>query len=163
MTRFALIGGGWRAEFFARIAQALPERFQLTGAYLRDPLKRGAWHARFGGRMAESIPELMEDKPDFLIVSIARRQNFSMLMELMDLHIPILVETTPAETLEDMTTLYRAAREKNALTWVIPASLSQVERIILAPRALQESKASTAPGNRSAMALKSFFTSSVLK
>ena len=55
MTRFALIGGGWRAEFFARIAQSLPDRFQLTGTYLRDPAKRPAWHARFGGRMADTM------------------------------------------------------------------------------------------------------------
>ena len=118
MTRFALIGGGWRAEFFARIAQALPERFQLTGTYLRDPQKRPAWQERFGGRMAESIPELLEDKPDFLVQSISRRENFAALMGLMDLHIPILVETTPAETLEDMTALYKAAKEKNALIQV---------------------------------------------
>ena len=118
MTRFAMIGGGWRAEFFARIAQALPERFQLTGTYLRDPQKRAAWQARFGGRMAASIPELMEDKPDYLVLSIARHQNFATLMQLMDLNIPILCETIPAETVEDMTTLYKAAQEKGALIQV---------------------------------------------
>ena len=28
--RYAIIGGGWRAEFFRQAARALPDRFELT-------------------------------------------------------------------------------------------------------------------------------------
>ena len=34
--RFGIIGGGWRAEFFTRIVQQVPERFALTGV---DPAR----------------------------------------------------------------------------------------------------------------------------
>lgn len=42
--RIALAGGGWRASFYARVALALPERFELTGSWLHDPNKRAAWY-----------------------------------------------------------------------------------------------------------------------
>ena len=37
--RFGLIGSGWRAEFYIRIAKMLPEQFELTGVLIRDKEK----------------------------------------------------------------------------------------------------------------------------
>ena len=37
---FGIIGGGWRAEFFFRIAQAMPERFRITGCLARTESTR---------------------------------------------------------------------------------------------------------------------------
>lgn len=48
--RFGLVGGGWRAEFFTRVARELPERFQLAGVVQRDFAKAQAFGARWGRR-----------------------------------------------------------------------------------------------------------------
>jgi predicted dehydrogenase len=37
---FGVIGSGWRAEFFLRIARDLPEQFPLAGVVARNPDKR---------------------------------------------------------------------------------------------------------------------------
>ena len=37
MIRFGVVGGGWRSEFYIRIATLLPQRFELTGVYIRNP------------------------------------------------------------------------------------------------------------------------------
>ena len=118
MTRFALIGGGWRGEFFARIANALPEHFQLTATYLRDPAKRPAWQQKFGCRMAESPQDLLTDKPDYLIVSVSKSANPGVLIDMMDLGLPILCETPPATTAEGLVRVYEAAKQKGILLQV---------------------------------------------
>lgn len=33
--RYAIIGSGWRALFYIRIAKALPEQFEVTGILVR--------------------------------------------------------------------------------------------------------------------------------
>jgi hypothetical protein len=34
---FAIVGAGWRAAFFLRIARALPGQYAVTGMVVRDP------------------------------------------------------------------------------------------------------------------------------
>lgn len=33
---FGIVGGGWRTEFYLKIAMALPERFEICGLVVRD-------------------------------------------------------------------------------------------------------------------------------
>lgn len=108
MYRFALIGGGWRAEFYARIARALPDRFELVCTYLRDKEKLNDWCARFGGSAAASLGELSSYEPDFIVVSLPTDVQADMLGELLDMNIPLLCETPlwrGAETMEKVTAL----------------------------------------------------------
>ena len=36
MITFGIIGGGWRAGFYVRIARLCPEQFKLAGIYIRN-------------------------------------------------------------------------------------------------------------------------------
>ena len=47
--RFGVVGSGWRAEFFVRMARVTPERFQGVGVVTRSA-ERGAQVEREGGR-----------------------------------------------------------------------------------------------------------------
>lgn len=38
-VKYAVIGSGWRAEFYIRIAKAVPEKFDLTAVLIRDEEK----------------------------------------------------------------------------------------------------------------------------
>lgn len=103
MYRFALIGGGWRAEFYARAALALPDRFSLIGTWMRNPEKNAEWTRRFGGRAAGSIKELAAMNPEFIVVSLPTETQVEMLEELLSYNIPLLLETPlgrSAEALE---------------------------------------------------------------
>ena len=63
--RYGLIGSGWRAEFYIRIAKAVPEKFDLTAVLIRDEEKGRKFSEKFGVKVVNSLDALMEDAPEF--------------------------------------------------------------------------------------------------
>ena len=45
---FAIVGAGWRAEFFLRIARTLPDRFRIAGMAVRNGERGKAVEAAWG-------------------------------------------------------------------------------------------------------------------
>lgn len=108
--RFAIIGGGgWRAQFFLRAARALPEHFEVTGALVRSREKGEALRAAWGVPVYDDLAALLATKPAFVVVSITRGQAASMLETLFPLHVPILCETPPADTVPELQALWASA------------------------------------------------------
>jgi hypothetical protein len=50
---FAIVGTGWRAEFYLRVARACPEHFKVVGLVSRG---NPAIEARFGVKTYPSLP-----------------------------------------------------------------------------------------------------------
>lgn len=115
MYTFCLIGGGWRAEFFARVAKLVPDRFTLAGTWMRDSEKLAKWVDRFGGKALSSPVEAGSLKPDFIITSIPSLAAAEMLPELLDLNIPLLLETPLAWSLDALEKVKQIAKGKEHL------------------------------------------------
>ncbi len=60
-TPFAIVGGGWRAEFYLRVAAALPERFRVTGLFTRDAVRRADLGPRFGIKTVGTLADAAQD------------------------------------------------------------------------------------------------------
>lgn len=112
--RFGLIGSGWRAEFYIRIAKALPEKFELTGVVIRDREKGEAFAAKFGVNVVQSLEELLNNQLDYVVLSIKRGIVSDYLIELFKRGIPVLCETPPGETIEALEELWEQAVKYNA-------------------------------------------------
>lgn len=98
--RFAIVGGGWRAEFYLRIARALPERFAVAGLMVRDPQKGRALEARWGVPTYRSLDALLAaTSPLFVVTSVPREANLPLLQALAARRVPMLSETPPAPDL----------------------------------------------------------------
>lgn len=70
MIDFGLVGTGWRAEFFLRIARACPEQFSVTGLVARNREKTAALAQRFGTPVFDSLRDLAEKgRPLFFVSS----------------------------------------------------------------------------------------------
>jgi len=96
MTRFAIIGAGWRSEFFLRIAQECPGRFEVTSVLGRNPEKTDALGAKWSVAIAASLEDLPATSPDFVMVSLPWATAPEMTLELSKRGVPVPSETPPA-------------------------------------------------------------------
>jgi len=113
---FAIVGVGWRADFFLRIARALPERFRVIGLVARNADKGADIEARWGVATYRDIPALLAaHKPEFVVVSVPQPAAPGVIRELAERKIPVLTETPPAPTLEGLLDLWRLVEGGAAL------------------------------------------------
>src|SRR5436309_1128236 len=104
--RFAVVGAGWRAEFFLRIVRALPERFDLPGVAVRDAEKGAVFEQRWGCPTFRTPDALLDAvRPEFWVGSVSYAANFEVNAALLRTGLPLLSETPPAATLEQMLAL----------------------------------------------------------
>lgn len=94
--RFGLIGGGWRAEFFTRVARELPERFEFVGNLQRDPAKAAEFARKWNTKACDALDALARMEPDFVVVSVNAAAHPDYARELHRLNLPVLCETPAA-------------------------------------------------------------------
>lgn len=108
-TRIGIVGTGWRAAFFIRAAKMLPDMFDVVGVvYHSDAGKERA--AQWGYPLYATPAEMArEAKPDYVIVSVSRKTGGArpIVIELTGMGIPVLMETPPADSLEDLIEFYK--------------------------------------------------------
>jgi hypothetical protein len=105
-VRFAIVGSGWRALFYLRIARELPERFAVTGLLARDAQKGRLMEQQWGVSTCRTLDDLLAGRPEFVVTSVPWDVNPGLLRELAERGIPVLSETPPAPDLEGLTALY---------------------------------------------------------
>lgn len=105
---FGIIGSGWRAEFFLRIARDLPEQFPLAGIVIRNPEKSAAFKGKWPSvPVFASWRELVaETAPGFVITSVGWAANPPLLAELAEAGVAVLSETPISPSLEDLGKAY---------------------------------------------------------
>jgi predicted dehydrogenase len=113
--RFAVIGAGWRTEFFLRIAAALPERFSLEGLVVRDTAKGQRLTEQWDHPTYRTVQDLLAaGRPEFLVSSVSYNSNYEVNRALADAGLPVLSETPPAAALEQMLELWEAVTRRGA-------------------------------------------------
>lgn len=102
-----MIGGAWRAEFFLRIAQAMPDRFRVTGCFSRTEATRAKMAKEWQVPVFENVEALIKTKPDFVVLSVPRAVCADLILELAAQDIPVLAETPPAAEIKDLQQLWQ--------------------------------------------------------
>lgn len=105
-TKFILIGYGWRADFFYRIARMLPERFRIAAWVLRTGERAAQVQAETGVYATADLEEALGKEHDFVVLCIPRNGVKSYLTELMEKKEYILCETPPGKDKEELNELW---------------------------------------------------------
>lgn len=108
---FAIVGSGWRAEFYLRIARALSDRFRVCGVVTRREERRREIAAEWGVAAFADVDALLaECSPEFVVVSVKREAAAGIVRMLTDRGTAVLAETPPAATLGDLAGLAERVR-----------------------------------------------------
>ncbi|HLZ62170.1 MAG TPA: Gfo/Idh/MocA family oxidoreductase [Ktedonosporobacter sp.] len=106
-TRFGIVGGGWRSLFFLRVAQALPDRFEVAGMMVRDEARGQEFEQAWGVKTYRTLDELLRvNDLRFVVVSVPRSVAPQILSTLAERALPALSETPPAPDLAGLLALH---------------------------------------------------------
>jgi predicted dehydrogenase len=103
--RFAVVGSGWRAEFFVRVARLLPDRFTCVGVVTRDA-ERGAWVEREWG--VPAVRSIGDVRPELVVTATPWPVTPHAVTEAVGLGLRVLAETPPAPDAEGLRALWAA-------------------------------------------------------
>lgn len=93
MINFVIIGGGWRAEFYLRIAKSLPEHFRISAICVRNKERGKEIAQRFSVKVVETIPEVLSEPFDFIVNCINKDDISELSIQLADSGYYVLSET----------------------------------------------------------------------
>src|SRR3954452_6784356 len=107
MTTFGIVGSGWRAEFFLRLAAMAPDRLRVSGVVTRRPERGAEVTARHGVPAFRTARELISaEAPEFVIASVPWAATPNVIRELVAQDVRVLAETPPAPDLAGLRRLW---------------------------------------------------------
>ena len=95
MTSFVVVGAGWRAEMFWRLAAGLPD-VECLGAVVRTPRELPV----------PALRSLDEVRPDFVVTAVPWEANPGVIRAAVERGLPVLAETPPAPDLAGLRALW---------------------------------------------------------
>ena len=114
--KFIIVGSGWRALHYVRIAKALPQHFELCALLCRTEEKAERFSKQYSIHATISIEECIAMKPDFVVVSVNKPSIASVSIEWMQRGFPVLCETPVAQTEEEAIQIRRLLESGCKLT-----------------------------------------------
>lgn len=95
--KFSIIGGGWRSEFYLRIAKLLPDAFEVAAVCIRNEIKAREIREKYNYNIVKSIDEILAIPCDFIVNCTNKEDISSISIELAKKGLPVLSETPATE------------------------------------------------------------------
>ncbi len=110
MLTYVIVGSGYRAEYFGRIAAAYPELFRAV--YLcRSEEKAARMRARTGMPAVLRAEECLAMQPDFAVIAVDRGHMAPVEEEWIHRGLPVVAETPVGETEEQLRRLWELGQQ----------------------------------------------------
>jgi predicted dehydrogenase len=109
---FAVVGTGWRAGMFVKVARAVPDRFGVLGVLARSSSSARRVMDAWKLPAYSSMEDLLEAAhPDFVVVSVPWAASVGAILSLSAAGVPVLAETPPAPDLEGLKEVTELVRQ----------------------------------------------------
>ena len=102
MINFIVIGGGWRAEFYLRIAKALPEIFSISAICIRNSERANYIRKHFNVKVVSTVDNALKTPFDFVVNCINKDDISDLSVELADRGYYVLAETPVTKPQSEM-------------------------------------------------------------
>lgn len=93
MIKYGILGAGWRAEFYLRIAALCPEKFSVSGICARNPERAKYISEKYSAKVVSSAEELLALDCDFIVCCVNKASMTDTAADLCQKGIPVLMET----------------------------------------------------------------------
>ena len=93
MIKYGIIGAGWRSEFYLRIAVLLPEKFSVSGVYIRNKEKRREFSGKYNFPIFDNLEDLLKTDFDFVVSCVSKDSISEVAQKLADKGVAVLTET----------------------------------------------------------------------
>ena len=113
--RFVIIGSGWRAQFYVRIAKALPELFELCAMYCRSEEKADRIRSEYDIPVTTSVDDCVSANPDFIVTAVSKSSGPEVARRWMDKGFTVLGETPAGADLETLNNLWKCQEQGQKL------------------------------------------------
>jgi predicted dehydrogenase len=108
-AKFGVVGAGWRARYFLKMAGVLPEELEAVGVVVRRPEVAERVRNEWAVPTYSDVDELVSAaRPDFVISCVIRAANPAVVSGLVERGIPVLSETPPAQDVDGLRALWSA-------------------------------------------------------
>ena len=108
-SKLGVIGTGWRAEYFVRLASLLPAQFEVVGLVGRSRESTERVAARWNVPPFDSLSDLAaRNRPDFVVSAVPWAAAPGVAQAAVELTLPVLSETPPAPDLDGLRALWQS-------------------------------------------------------
>ncbi len=110
MLSYIIVGSGYRAEYFGRIAQTYPELFRAM-FLCRSEEKAALMRTHTGAEAAVTAEACLAFRPDFVVVAVDRGHVADVAEEWVKRGFPVVTETPVGDTEEKLRRLWKLGQE----------------------------------------------------
>ncbi len=105
----AIVGAGWRSEFFHRIAKACPQRFSIGAVLTKTSASAMRVKKNWGVPAVTTVKELLDRGPfEYVVLAVPRNVSVELMRAFLSAEVPVLAETPPAPTLPELVELFNS-------------------------------------------------------
>ncbi|RZS90967.1 putative dehydrogenase [Motilibacter rhizosphaerae] len=105
-VRFAVVGSGWRSQFFLRLARMAPEQLQVSAVVTRTAERGEQVTAEWGVPTFRTLDEVAATAPEYVVPSVPWGETPAVTERAVELGYAVLAETPPAADADGLRALW---------------------------------------------------------